>query len=185
MSSAADMLEVGCPEPAPVLERLLSCRAVERARRKRWVGETGVALTSPVGAVGAGTADVETDPEASAIVPVRAAVVVTTTGPGIGRTTGRNGRSAGRIGRSFESSAARSAARSARTVGSSAGSAGTTVSTRAEILAVGETPNAAEETDSAGASLSSRETTLPARLSCDRRAVSAGYLHDVHRRASF
>jgi hypothetical protein len=145
-----------------------------------------VAPTSPVGAVGAGTADVETDPEASAIVPVRAAVAVTTTGPEIGRTTARNGRSAGRIGRSFESSAARSAARSARTVGSSAArSAGTTVSRRAEVPVAGEIPNAAEETDSAVPNLSSRLATLPARLSRDRRAVSAGYLHEAHRRASF
>jgi hypothetical protein len=146
-----------------------------------------VAPTSPVGAVGAGTADVETDPEASAIVPVRAAAVaVTTTGPVIGRTTARNGRSAGRIGRSFESSAARSAARSARTVGSSAArSAGTTVSRRAEVPVVGENPNAAEETDSAVPNLSSRLTTLPARLSRNRRVVSAGYLHEAHRRTSF
>jgi hypothetical protein len=132
--------------------------------------------------VGAGTADVETDLEASAIVPVRAAVAVTTTGPEIGRTTARNGRSAGRIGRSFESSAARSA----RTVGSSAArSAGTTVSRRAEVPVAGEIPNAAEETDSAVPNLSSRLATLPARLSRDRRAVSAGYLHEAHRRASF
>ena|SRR5215208_1483950 len=212
MSSAADMLEVGCPEPAPVLERMLStrsccaserhcsapmvswficcvttylldgtavplktdcilfsypasvvqklcaaqgsvrglrqapnrvqitpsCQAIERTRRSAWGGETEA--TNPVGDVGAGMADVETDPEASAIVPVRAVVVA-----GI-----RDGQETTRIA----GKSASNAARSARTAGKSASNAERTASKRvAEIPAVGETPNAGEGPDSTRASL--------------------------------
>jgi hypothetical protein len=226
MSSAADMLEVGCPEPAPVLERMLStrsccaserhcsapmvswficcvttylldgtavplktdcilfsypasvvqklcaaqgsvrglrrapnrvqitpsCQAIERTRRSAWGGETEA--TNPVGDVGAGMADVETDPEASAIVPVRAVVVAgIRNGQETTRIAGKSASNAARSARSTGRSA-RSIEKRGRTAGKSASNAERTASKRvAEIPAVGETPNAGEGPDSTRASL--------------------------------
>src|SRR5215207_10442602 len=214
MSSAADMLEVGCPEPAPVLERMLStrnccasarhcsaptvswliccvtsylldgtavlsetdcilyypasvvqklcptrraapgasrpagvtplpdrvqlrltCETIEKMRRNSWAEETEA--TSQAGAVEAGTADAETDPEASEIVRARAAVVAgTRTGPGIVRS-GRK----------------------------SVSNAGRTASKRAEIPEAVEIPSVAEAPDSVqpGSPAGATTTTLPAR----------------------
>jgi hypothetical protein len=87
-------------------------------------------------------ANVETDPEASAIVRARAAVVAgTRTGPGIGRIVGKSASNAGR--------SASSTGRHGRIAGKSASNAGRSASKRAaEIRAAGETKNAGEGPDS-------------------------------------
>jgi hypothetical protein len=104
-------------------------------RRNSWAEETEA--TSQAGAVEAGTADAETDPEASEIVRARAAVVAgTRTGPGIVRSGGK-----------------------------SASNAGRTASKRAEIPEAVEIPSAAEAPDSVqpGSPAGAPTTTLPAR----------------------
>src|SRR5215203_1572983 len=92
-------------------------------RRNSWAEETEA--TSPAGAVEAGTADAETDPEASETVRAKAAVVA---GIRTGAGHGRNG-------------------------GKSANNAGRSASKRAEIPEAVEIPSAAEVPDSVRSSL--------------------------------
>jgi hypothetical protein len=115
--------------------------------------------------VEAGTADAETDPEASEIVRARAAVVAgTRTGPGIVRSGRKSASNAGRSARSTDRSA-RSTGRHGRSAGKSASNAGTTASKRAaESLEVGENPKAGAAPGSIGpgSPAGAPTTTLPA-----------------------
>jgi hypothetical protein len=159
----------GASRPAgvtPLPDRVqlrLTCETIEKMRRNSWAEETEA--TSQAGAVEAGTADAETDPEASEIVRARAAVVAgTRTGPGIVRS-GR--KSASNAGRSASNTArsARSTGKRGRSGGKSASNAGRTASKRAEIPEAVEIPSAAEAPDSVqpGSPAGAPTTTLPAR----------------------
>jgi hypothetical protein len=129
-------------------------------RRNSWAEETEA--TSQAGAVEAGTADAETDPEASEIVRARAAVVAgTRTGPGIVRSGRKSVSNAGRSA----SNTARSTGKHGRSGEKSASNAGRTASKRAEIPEAVEIPSAAEAPDSVqpGSPAGAPTTTLPAR----------------------
>jgi hypothetical protein len=151
----------GASRPAgvtPLPDRVqlrLTCETIEKMRRNSWAEETEA--TSQAGAVEAGTADAETDPEASEIVRARAAVVAgTRTGPGIVRSGRKSVSNAG---------SARSTGKHGRSGGKSASNAGRTASKRAEIPEAVEIPSAAEAPDSVqpGSPAGAPTTTLPAR----------------------
>jgi hypothetical protein len=156
----------GASRPAgvtPLPDRVqlrLTCETIEKMRRNSWAEETEA--TSQAGAVEAGTADAETDPEASEIVRARAAVVAgTRTGPGIVRSGRKSVSNAGRSA----SNTARSTGKHGRSGGKSASNAGRTASKRAEIPEAVEIPSAAEAPDSVqpGSPAGAPTTTLPAR----------------------
>ena len=120
-------------------------------RRNSWAEETEA--TSPAGAVEAGTADAETDPEASETVRAKAAVVAgIRTGPGIVRVVRKSASNAGKSARNTARSAS-STARHGRNGGKSANNAGRSASKRAEIPEAVEIPSAAEVPDSVRSSL--------------------------------
>ena len=132
-------------------------------RRNSWAEETEA--TSQAGAVEAGTADAETDPEASETVRAKAEVVAgTRTGPGIVRIARKSASNAGRSASSTARSAS-STARHGRNGGKSASNAGRSASKRAEIPEAVEIPSAAEAPDSVrpGSPAGAPTTTLPAR----------------------